>query len=417
MAKHSVEQSDGGKQGLGVGGIDVAKDWHYVQWLDTNGRPVGKAFRFANTRTGFEAMWERRPSKVVRVGMESTGHYWLGLAHWLRAQGAEVVLVQPAHVHRLKELDDNTPTKTDAKDARVIARLVYDGRWFGWEPRSGALAKLATLEVTRRQHHQEVMRWRSRIAGWIHQYFPEFPTVFKAWDGKAALTALDAMPTPDLVLASPVDTITAQFRAATKNRVGAKRAHALHQAAVNSIGIPEGRAVARLQLASYLRSWRAALAAQTAIEAEQATILADLPLALPLYSIPGFGPQGVATLLGELGDLSRFADPRQAQKMAGLNLTQSSSGHHQGQTHIAKRGRPAARAVLYQAACVAVAKDLQWKAWYQSLTRRPAHPLPPKAAMVAVATKLLRVAWACMKHWNPYDAHRLFPTAEGIAAA
>lgn len=414
MAKHSVEQSGVGKQGLGVGGIDVAKDWHYIQWLDGSGRPVGKAFRFANTRAGFEAMWDRRPSDAVRVGMESTGHYWLGLAHWLRAQGAEVVLVQPAHVHRLKELDDNTPTKTDAKDARVIARLVYDDRW---EPRAGALAQLATLAVTRRQHHQEVMRWRSRIAGWLHQYFPEFRTVFKAWDGKAALTALDTLPTPDLVLAQSVDTLTAQFKAATKNRVGAKRAHALHQAAVDSIGIPEGRAIARLQLASYLRSWRAAVAAQTAIEAEQATILADLAPAEPLYSIPGFGPQVIATLLGELGDLSRFADPRQAQKMAGLNLTQISSGHHQGQTHIAKRGRPAARAVLYQAACVAVAKDPQWKAWYHSLTRRAAHPLAPKAAMVAVATKLLRVAWACMTHGQAYDARRLFATTEVVAAA
>ena len=218
MAKHSVEPSDGGTQGLGVGGIDVAKDWHYVQWLDTNGRPVGKAFRFANTCAGFEAMWERRPSEVVRVGMESTGHYWLGLAHWLRAQGAEVVLVQPAHVHRLKELDDNTPTKTDAKDARVIARLVYDGRWFRWEPRAGALAQLATLAVMRRQHHQDVMRWRSRIAGWLHQYFPEFLTVFKAWDGKAALTALDTLPTPDLVLAQSVDTLMNPFKSATKNR-------------------------------------------------------------------------------------------------------------------------------------------------------------------------------------------------------
>jgi transposase len=417
MAKHSVEQGGMGDQALGVGGIDVAKDWHYIQWLDGSGRPVGKAFRFANTRAGFEAMWDRRPSDAVRIGMESTGHYWLGLAHWLRAQGAEVVLVQPAHVHRLKELDDNTPTKTDAKDARVIARLVFDDRWFRWEPRAGALAQLATLAVTRRQHHQDVMRWRARIAGWLHQYFPEFLTVFKAWDGKAALTVLDAQPTPDLVLVAPVEALTTQFKAATKHRVGAKRAHALHRAAGDSIGIPEGRVTARLQLASYLGSWRAALAAQTAIEAEQAAILADLAPAQPLFSIPGFGPQVIATLLGELGDLSRFADPRQAQKMAGLNLTQISSGHHQGQTHIAKRGRPAARAVLYQAACVAVAKDPQWKAWYQSLTRRAAHPLAPKAAMVAVATKLLRVAWACMKHGQGYDAARLFPIGEVPTAA
>ncbi len=203
---------------------------------------MGRPFRFAHTHAVFEAMWDRRPCDAVRIGLESTGHYWLGLAHWLRAQGAEVVLVQPAHVHRLKALDDNTPTKTDAKDSRVIARLVYDGRWFRWEPRAGALAQLATLAVTRRQHHQEVARWRSRIAGWLHQYFPEFRTVFKARDGKAALTALDGMPTPDLVLAQSVNALTDQFKAATHNRVGAKRSHALHQAAIDSIGVPGHRA-------------------------------------------------------------------------------------------------------------------------------------------------------------------------------
>ncbi len=117
-------------------------------------RPVGKAFRFANMRVGFEVMWDRRLPDTGRIGLESTGPYWLGLAHHLRAQGFKVVVVPLAHVPRMKELDDNTPTKTDAKDARVIARPVYGGRWFRWESRSGALAPLA---VTRRQHHQEVM--------------------------------------------------------------------------------------------------------------------------------------------------------------------------------------------------------------------------------------------------------------------
>lgn len=62
-----------------MGGIDVAKDWHYVQWLDADGQPVGKAFRFANSRAGFAAMWARRSADAVRIGLESTGHYWSGL--------------------------------------------------------------------------------------------------------------------------------------------------------------------------------------------------------------------------------------------------------------------------------------------------------------------------------------------------
>ncbi len=43
--------------------------------------------------------------------------------------------------------------------------MVYDDRWFRWEPRAGTMARLTTLAVTRRQHHQDVMRWRSRMGG------------------------------------------------------------------------------------------------------------------------------------------------------------------------------------------------------------------------------------------------------------
>ena len=417
MTIDSVTQDGNRTQGLEVGGIDVAKDWHYVQWLDGAGQPVGKAFRFANTRAGFEGMWARRPADAVRIGMESTGHYWLSLAYWLRAQGAEVVLVQPAHVHRMQELDDNTPTKSDAKDAGVIAWLVRDGRYFRWVPRTDAWAALATLAVVRRQHHQEVLRWRNRIGGWIQQYFPEFQVVFKAWDGKAALVALQQDSTPDRVLTQSVDSLAEAFQQATHHRVGRKRATALHAAAVASIGVPVGRDLAVVQLQSYLKSWQAARDAQAAIEAQQRAMLAHLPAAAILQEIPGFGPQVIATLLGELGDLTRFDDPRQPQKMAGLNLTQQSSGYHQGRTHIAKRGRAGARAILYQAACVAVTADAQWKAWYHQLTHRAVHPLAPKAALVAVATKLLRVAWACMKHHAAYDPRRLFGSREVIPAA
>lgn len=239
-----------------------------------------------------------------------------------------VVDLASGHQRPLMCVVDNTPTQTDAKDAWVIARLVSDGRWFRWEPRAGALAPSA---VARRQ------RWRSRIAGWLHQYFPEFRTGVKARDGKPALTALDVMPTPNWVLAQSVDTLTDQFKAAINNRVGAKRAHALHCNPRRP-----GHRASPIGLPSYLRSWRAALAAQMAIEAEQAAILAVRTVADPLSSLAGFGPQLIATLRGEWGDLSRFADSRQTQKMAGLNLTQISSGYHQGPTHIAKRGRPAA---------------------------------------------------------------------------
>ncbi|MEW9677996.1 transposase [Lentibacillus sp. L22] len=43
--------------------------------------------------------------------------------HYLVAKDYDFVLVNPMHVKKLKEVDDNSPTKNDTEDARVIAQL------------------------------------------------------------------------------------------------------------------------------------------------------------------------------------------------------------------------------------------------------------------------------------------------------
>src|SRR5690625_4054827 len=65
----------------------------------------------------------------VIFGVEPTGHFWLSLAYFLTAKDYDFVLVNPMHVKKSKELDDNSPKKNDTKDARVIAQLVKDGRY------------------------------------------------------------------------------------------------------------------------------------------------------------------------------------------------------------------------------------------------------------------------------------------------
>lgn len=39
------------------------------------------------------------------------------------------VHVNPHHVHKSKELDDNNPSKDDRKDPKTIAALVNEGRF------------------------------------------------------------------------------------------------------------------------------------------------------------------------------------------------------------------------------------------------------------------------------------------------
>jgi transposase len=99
--------------------------------------------------------------KVI-VGMEPTGHYWLNLAHFLKGKNIKFVVVNPMHVKKSKELYDNSPTKNDVKDARVIAQLVKDGR--NAEPNI----------------HKEYMQ----NFVWLEKYVISYLLIFKQFKGK-----------------------------------------------------------------------------------------------------------------------------------------------------------------------------------------------------------------------------------------
>ncbi len=65
------------------------------------------------------------------VGFEPTGgHYWFNLGgDHLIACGHKLAIVNPFHVKCARELDDNSPSKSDRKDPKTIAMLVKDGRY------------------------------------------------------------------------------------------------------------------------------------------------------------------------------------------------------------------------------------------------------------------------------------------------
>ena len=117
-------------------GIDIAKKKHFACAVDERGRVLQKSFPFTQTHDGFEWLYERllalreaHQKTEILVGFEPTGHYWMNLAVYLSQRGIPYVMVNPMHVNRTKELDDNLQTKNDQKDALVIARLMRDGRF------------------------------------------------------------------------------------------------------------------------------------------------------------------------------------------------------------------------------------------------------------------------------------------------
>lgn len=397
-----------------VVGVDVAKHSHWARILNSDGLDAVKPFPFQNTREGFcrlvakvmEAQKKERATGVV-IGMEPTGHYWKPLAWYLQEQGYPVVMVNPYHVKRSKELNDNSPSKTDRKDAGVIADLVQNGHFLTCLLPRGIYAELRSLHVTREQERRKLNSALNQLQAFLDEYFPELTQVFKGLLGKAAWWVLRHLPFPQDILALSLEELAGCLKEASNNRVGLKRAQELQKAASTSIGVTAGLSGARIKLATILDEIAFLHTQLERVEAALAQALEDTGLAPYLLSIPGIGIITAAGFLAEVGDPSQYQHWRQLRKLAGLNLVEESSGKKQGARTISKRGRPGLRSLLYQASLILVARNQEFRALYHHLLTRPENPLRKKQALIVISTKILRVMFTLAKEKRCYDAQKV----------
>lgn len=331
-------------------GIDIAKHKHVARAQDFRGIQFGKPLTFENSFAGFTSLmnWvnllQSKHSKVTVVfGMEPTGHYWLPLAYWLKEKRLKVVVVNPAHVKKSKELDDNSPTKNDVKDARVISRLIEEGRYSEPNLPEGIYSDLREGMNLYDQLIGDLQPVQGRVHQWIDRYFPEYMRVFSDWEGKTSLQILKMGLFPDELLARSEEEILFEIRKEVKRGIGIQKVRNLLSVARNSIGIKEGRNLARLKLQTLLAQYFLIKEELEKVWGEVEKILEKIPGVKEMIGIKGVAKTTVAGFFAEVGDLQNYEAPDQIIKLAGLNLKLATSGKWKGQTIITKRGRPKLR--------------------------------------------------------------------------
>ena len=112
-------------------------------------------------------------------------------------------------------------------------------------------------------------------------------------------------------------------------------------------------------------------------------------------------------ILAEMGDISRFDDVKEIQKLSGLGLVACSSGKHKGETKISHRGRKRLRYWLFQAAKSAVAHAEEVKELDVYYTTRPDNPLKKMQSLIVIACKLLRIVYTILKKGTVYDPKKM----------
>lgn len=399
-----------------VVGIDIAKKNQWARFVDCRGIEYGKALKFENNKNGFEKiltviseLCKKDGFSNVVIGMEPTGHYWKPLANYLLKKKITVVLVNPYHTKKSKELDDNSQTKSDIKDALTIAKLVKDGRYFETYLPHDVYAELRGLTAARTSILKRMKSIKNTVIAVLDEYFPEYESVFKCiFTGKASRHILKTCPIPALILELGEEGVLAEIKSAVKKTVGRKKAKQLLEAAQNSIGVDYGEVAATFRIRQYMEELEVIENQLRQAEEEMEKALKKTGLSEYLLSIPGAGVVSVASVLGEMGNPLRFENPKQMSRMAGYNLIEDSSGKNKSGTCISKRGRKNLRCVLYKMALTMVAVNPEMKQLYCYLKTRENNPLKKMQALVVVSKKILTMIFTLSKKKEYYNPEQVF---------
>ena len=404
-----------------VVGIDVGSVKHYFRAFNWRGIELTKKpIPFSNSMEGFTAfsaevvrLMEQNGLEEAMVGFEPTGHYWFNLGQFLSGKNIKFVMVNPLHVNKTKELDDNSPSKNDCKDPRVIANLVREGRYFFTYMPTGVFAELRNASNRRFVLTEELIRTKNRLQKWIAVYFPEYKGIYTHIDAKGGMLVLKTAPTPEEIIKLGVDGVIQIWKEAKLRGNGHKKAMLIVNAASQSIGLTEGLEEARMEIQDLIEDYELHMKRLEKVNSLIENLCKQIKYVDKLLEIKGIGIITVAGFIAEVGDITRFDNAKELQKLAGLELVADSSGKHNGKTRISKRGRKRLRYLLVQAAVSVIGKNDEFRQIHEYYTTRKNNPLKKMQSLIAVACKLIRVFYVILTKGRSYDASKMLGDISG----
>ena len=325
--------------------------------------------RIANTSAALDRLARKLAGDGVRLRFcYEAGPCGYGIQRHLAARGHDCAVVAPSLIP--KRAGDWV--KTDRRDAASLARLHRAGELTAvWVPDPGHEA-MRDLVRARLDAVHALRRARQQLSGFLLRHGCHY--------GRPAWTKLHR-----------------------RWLAGLKFEQAVHH----------------LVLEDYVQAVEAAAARRDRLTAQIEAMLPDwtlAPVVAALQTMRGMALVNAATLIAELGDLSRFANPRQLMAYLGLVPCEHSSGASVRRGGITKTGNSAARRLLIEAAwCYRFParvsrelllrqenqprsiRDIAWKgqvrlcARYRKLARSGK---PANVVTIAIARELAGFVWA-----------------------
>lgn len=384
-------------------GIDIAKHTHQASVMNPDGSLIGKSIKISNTSSGFEAFIAKLKDidpdlSHFEFGMESTGHYWLNLYTHLSDLGCIVHVINPVQSDALRGLYIRQ-TKNDIKDSAIIADVIRIGRYC--ETTVSDDNMLALRDLTRQRFYlvDMISDLKRKSLTLIDRIFPEYPKLFSDTFGSTSLELLANCNTPEDIIAIDTDKLVEMLSTASKGRFKREKAEKIKAAAQNSFGAllcTDSTSFMLKQFVEQIKFLENQLDELNEMISER---LAEFNS--PITSITGIGDVLGASILSEIGDISRFESADKLTAFAGIDPTVSQSGNFLGtKNKMSKRGSPYLRRAIWLAATAAILHDPAIKAFYD---RKKAQGKHHYVCVGYICRKLINIIFSVLKSGQPYQ--------------
>lgn len=383
-------------------GIDIGKNHHEASIVSPEGKQIGRSLRFATTHKGADSLmsfiFKNIGNSPCVFGMEATGHYWYPIYSFLKAKGYTIYVINPILSDSLRKMYIRQ-TKNDSIDSFLIAKVIRFGQ-FGTTSMADENI-LAMRQLCR--YRDSVISSRTeiklRIGTIMEQIFPEYEKQFSSLWVSTSMGILEKYLTPENIENAPIDELFEIIKDKSHNRLTRAKAISIKEAAADTFGIKIAQDAFSFQLKQLIDRMNFL---DKQIEALDCQILEYYEkFDCYLHTIPGIGIIGAATILAEIGDISRFKNSSSLIAFAGIDPTVRQSGEFNStHNHMSKRGSPYLRHAIFLAATTCSFHNSPLNAYYKKKRDQGKHHL---TATGAVARKLTTIIYAVLRDSKPYE--------------
>ena len=334
-------------------GIDVAKDKHDCFIRTSEGEVLFKSFTIANTKDGFNELYEKiltvtKDFSKLKVGLEATGHYSYNILGYLLDKGLTPFVINPLHTNLYRKSHSLRKTKTDKVDSQTIASILMSD--VDLKPYSNILYQNEELKSLTRYRFDKVKqraKLKTSISRLVTILFPELEKLVPTLHMKSVYTLLYEFPSAEAIAKAHLTKLTNLLYASSKGHYAKETAILIRETASNSIG--SHMSAKSLELKHTVKLIEELTFEIKEVEQEIKSIMDKINS--PILTIPGIGYSMGAQIVAEIGDFKNFDSPDKILAFAGVSPSTYQSGKlYSSNAKMEKRGSRYLRFALFNAA-------------------------------------------------------------------